>query len=34
LISTTSTSVESYLVTGVGLLWVIMFIVFFRTRDS
>ena len=34
LISTTSTSVESYLVTGVGLLWVIMFILFFRTRDS
>jgi UDP-GlcNAc:undecaprenyl-phosphate GlcNAc-1-phosphate transferase len=34
LISTTSTSVERYLVTGVGLLWVIMFILFFRTRDS
>jgi UDP-GlcNAc:undecaprenyl-phosphate GlcNAc-1-phosphate transferase len=34
LISTTSTSVESYLVTAVGLLWVIMFILFFRTRDS
>lgn len=34
LISTTSTSVESYLVTGAGLLWVIMFILFFRTRDS
>jgi UDP-GlcNAc:undecaprenyl-phosphate GlcNAc-1-phosphate transferase len=34
LISTTSTSVESYIVTGVGLLWVIMFILFFRTRDS
>jgi UDP-GlcNAc:undecaprenyl-phosphate GlcNAc-1-phosphate transferase len=34
LISTTSTSVESYLVTGVGLLWIIMFILFFRTRDS
>ena len=34
LISNTSTSVESYLVTGVGLLWVIMFILFFRTRDS
>ena len=34
LISTTSTSVESYLVTGVGLLWVILFILFFRTRDS
>jgi UDP-GlcNAc:undecaprenyl-phosphate GlcNAc-1-phosphate transferase len=33
LISTTSTSVESYLVTGVGLLWVILFILFFRTRD-
>ena len=34
LISTTSTSVESYLVAGAGLLWVIMFILFFRTRDS
>ena len=34
LISTTRTSAESYLVTGVGLLWVIMFILFFRTRDS
>jgi UDP-GlcNAc:undecaprenyl-phosphate GlcNAc-1-phosphate transferase len=34
LISTTRTSVESYLVTGVGLLWVIMFILFFKTRDS
>ena len=34
LISTTSTSLESYLVTGVGLLWVIMFMLFFRTRDS
>ena len=34
LISTTSTSVESYLLTGVGLLWVIMLILFFRTRDS
>jgi UDP-GlcNAc:undecaprenyl-phosphate GlcNAc-1-phosphate transferase len=34
LISTTSTSVESYLLTGAGLLWVIMFILFFRTRDS
>jgi len=34
LISTTSTSVESYLLTGVGLLWVIMFILFFRTKDS
>jgi UDP-GlcNAc:undecaprenyl-phosphate GlcNAc-1-phosphate transferase len=34
LISTTSTSVESYIVTGVGLLWVIMFLLFFRTRDS
>ena len=34
LISTTSTSVEIYLVTGVSLLWVIMFILFFRTRDS
>jgi len=34
LISTTSTSVESYLLTGVGLLWVILFILFFRTRDS
>ena len=34
LISTTSTSVESYLVTGVGLMWVVMFILFFRTRDS
>jgi UDP-GlcNAc:undecaprenyl-phosphate GlcNAc-1-phosphate transferase len=34
LISTTRTSVEIYLVTGVGLLWVIMFILFFRTRDS
>jgi UDP-GlcNAc:undecaprenyl-phosphate GlcNAc-1-phosphate transferase len=34
LISTTSTSLESYLVAGVSLLWVIMFILFFRTRDS
>jgi UDP-GlcNAc:undecaprenyl-phosphate GlcNAc-1-phosphate transferase len=34
LISTTSTSVESYLVAGVSLLWVIMFMLFFRTRDS
>jgi len=34
LISTTSTSVESYILAGVGLLWVIMFILFFRTRDS
>ena len=34
LISTTSTSVESYLVAGVSLLWVIMFVLFFRTRDS
>jgi UDP-GlcNAc:undecaprenyl-phosphate GlcNAc-1-phosphate transferase len=34
LISTTSTSVESYLVAGVSLLWVIMLILFFRTRDS
>jgi UDP-GlcNAc:undecaprenyl-phosphate GlcNAc-1-phosphate transferase len=34
LISTTSTSVESYLVIAVSLLWVIMFILFFRTRDS
>jgi UDP-GlcNAc:undecaprenyl-phosphate GlcNAc-1-phosphate transferase len=34
LISTTSTSVESYLVAGVSLLWVIIFILFFRTRDS
>jgi len=34
LISTTRTPVESYLVTGVGLLWVIMFILFFRTKDS
>jgi len=34
LISTTSTSVESYLVAGVSLLWVIIFMLFFRTRDS
>ena len=34
LISITITSVESYLLTGVGLLWVTMFILFFRTRDS
>jgi UDP-GlcNAc:undecaprenyl-phosphate GlcNAc-1-phosphate transferase len=34
LISTTSASVESYLVAGVSLLWVIMFMLFFRTRDS
>ena len=34
LISTTSTSLESHIVTGVGLLWVILFILFFRTRDS
>jgi UDP-GlcNAc:undecaprenyl-phosphate GlcNAc-1-phosphate transferase len=34
LISTTRTSAESYLVTGVGLLWLILFILFFRTRDS
>ena len=34
LISTTSTSIESYLVAGAGLLWVIMLILFFRTRDS
>ena len=34
LISTMITSVEIYLVTGVGLLWVIMFILFFRTKDS
>jgi UDP-GlcNAc:undecaprenyl-phosphate GlcNAc-1-phosphate transferase len=34
LISTTSTSVEGYVVTGVSLLWVIMFVLFFRTRDS
>ena len=34
LTSTTSTSVESYLVAGAGLLWVIMLILFFRTRDS
>jgi len=34
LISTTRTSGESYLVTGVGLLWVILFILFFRTRDA
>ena len=34
LISTTSTSIESYLVAGTGLLWVIMLILFFRTRDS
>jgi UDP-GlcNAc:undecaprenyl-phosphate GlcNAc-1-phosphate transferase len=34
LISTTSTSVENYLVAGVSLLWVIMFVLFFRTRDS
>jgi UDP-GlcNAc:undecaprenyl-phosphate GlcNAc-1-phosphate transferase len=34
LISTTRTSAESYLVTGVGLLWVILFILFFRTRDT
>ena len=34
LISTTITSIESYLITGVSLLWVIMFILFFRTRDS
>jgi UDP-GlcNAc:undecaprenyl-phosphate GlcNAc-1-phosphate transferase len=34
LISTTRTSAESYLVTGVGLLWLILFMLFFRTRDS
>ena len=34
LISTTSTLVERYLITGVGLLWVILFILFFRTRDT
>ena len=34
LISTTSTLVESYLVIGVSLLWVIMFVLFFRTRNS
>ena len=34
LISTTSTSIESYLVAGAGLLWVIMLILFFRTKDS
>ena len=34
LISTTITSVESYLLTGVGLLWAILFLLFFRTRDS
>lgn len=34
LISTTNTSAESYFVAGVGLLWVIMFMLFFRTRDS
>jgi UDP-GlcNAc:undecaprenyl-phosphate GlcNAc-1-phosphate transferase len=33
LISTRS-SAESYLVTAVGLLWVILFVLFFRTRDS
>jgi len=34
LISTTSTSLESYLVAGVSLLWIILLILFFRTRDS
>jgi UDP-GlcNAc:undecaprenyl-phosphate GlcNAc-1-phosphate transferase len=34
LISATSTSIESYLVTGVGLLWITLFILFFRTRDA
>jgi len=34
LISTTSTSLEGYLLTGAGLLWIIIFILFFRTRDS
>ena len=34
LISTTSTSIESFLAAGAGLLWVIMLILFFRTRDS
>ena len=34
LISTTSTPVESYLAAGVGLIWAIMFTLFFRTRDS
>jgi len=33
-ISTTSTSIEIYLVTAVGFFWVILFVLFFRTRDS
>jgi hypothetical protein len=34
LISTTSTSVESNIVAGVCLLWITLFILFFRTSDS
>ena len=34
LISSINMTIESYVITGTALLWVIMFILFFRTRDS
>ncbi len=34
LISSINMTIESYFITGTALLWVIMFILFFRTRDS
>jgi UDP-GlcNAc:undecaprenyl-phosphate GlcNAc-1-phosphate transferase len=34
LISTTITSLERYLISGVGLLWILLFTLFFRTKDS
>jgi hypothetical protein len=34
LISSINIAIESYAVTGAALLWVLMFVVFFRTKDS
>ena len=34
LISSINMTIENYVITGTALLWVIMFILFFRTRDS
>ena len=34
LISTRNTAAESYVITGTSLLWVLLFVLFFRTKDS
>ena len=33
-ISRPDTSIENYLVSAAGLLWVVLFVLFFRTKDA